>query len=69
MGQRRWGAAGSAMCWGDPGSVLAPATAIYRQEIPGIIKIPPTFMQALVVYKVISVLKEGFDNFFTAPCF
>lgn len=57
------------MCWGDPGSVLAPATAIYRQEIAGIIKIPPTFIQAPVVYKVISVLKERFDNFFTAPCF
>lgn len=39
---------------------------IHRQEIPAVIKIPPTFIRALVVYKVISILKEGFEDFF--PC-
>lgn len=42
---------------------------IHRQEIPAVIKIPPTFIPALVVYKVISIPKEGFEDFFTAPCF
>lgn len=44
-------------------------TIIYRQEIPAVIKIPPTFIRALVVCKVISILKEGFEDFFPASCF
>lgn len=40
-------------------------TIIHRQEIPAVIKIPPTFIRALVVYKVISILKEGFEDFFS----
>lgn len=42
---------------------------IHRQEIPAVIKIPPTFIPVLVVYKVISILKEEFEDFFPAPCF
>lgn len=42
---------------------------IHRQEIPAVIKIPPTFIPPLVVYKVISIPKEGFEDFFPASCF
>lgn len=46
-----------------------PVAIIHRQEIPVVIKIPPTFIPPLVVYKVISIPKEGFEDFFPAPCF
>lgn len=52
-----------------PRSILSPGAIIHRQEIPAAIKIPPTFIPPLVVYKVISIPKEGFEDFFPASCF